>query len=170
MKQYQDVKLSGLYAILMFWAGILFIFPMLGLLFYAVFSREPITMNEIGFGVFFTIITLIFLWVWVMMSKAEIKNNKLHLTKFFRPTKVYDLSEVVGLKTFGIGKTDTIKFGKNGVQAGKESYNWLTVEKHGVKEHFVIIAQNIHIDKEPVDTQQMLKDIFAESKKLKNQV
>ncbi|MDY3337827.1 hypothetical protein PG279_01380 [Riemerella anatipestifer] len=170
MKQYQDVKLSGKYTDLSFWAGLIFMPPIFALFFYILMGGEHGTLKTIIFGLIFGAIAILFLWIWAIMCKATIKNNQLHLKKYFRPTKVYELSEIIDVKTMNFTNAKHIQVSGEGVKLRKDTYNLVTMEKNGIKEKFMIVGYNFFLGSEPVDSEQILKEILTENKKTKGQI
>lgn len=165
MKQYPNVKLHGKYTDLSFWAGLIFMPPVFAILFFILMGGDHSTIKTIIFGLIFLTIFVLFLWVEFTMCKAEIKDNQLYLTKYFRPTKVYQLSEVKEVKSMSFTDAKHIQISKNGIRARRDTYNLVTVEKNGIKEKFMIIGYNFFLGNEPVDSEQILKEIAAENKK-----
>lgn len=165
MKQYPDVKLHVKYTDLSFWAGLIFMPPVFAILFFILMGGDNSTLKTIIFGLIFLTIFVLFLWVEFTMCKAEIKDNQLYLKKYFRPTKVFKLSELKDVKTMSFTNAKHIQISSDGVRARRDTYNWVTLEKDGVKEKFMIIGYNFFLGDEPVDSEQILKEIAAENKK-----
>ena len=165
MKQYPNVKLHGKYTDLSFWAGLLVMPPVFFLLFFILMGGDHSMVKTIIFGIIFALLGILFLWIWFTMCKAEIKDNQLYLTKYFRPTKVYQLSEVKEVKSMSFTDAKHIQISENGVRARRDTYNLVTVEKNGIKEKFLVIGYNFYLGDEPADSEQILKEIAAENKK-----
>lgn len=163
MKNYQDVKLSGKYTDLSFWAGLILLPPVFVLLFAILLSGDHSTIKLIIFGLAFGALAVLSMWIWFMMCKAEIKNNQLHLKKYFRSTKIYELSDLKAVKTYNFNNAKHIQVSEDGIRARKDTYNIVTLEKEGIKEKFLIVGYSFYFGDEPADSEQILKEILSEN-------
>ncbi|MEC5394922.1 hypothetical protein VQ048_06245 [Bergeyella sp. RCAD1439] len=89
----------------------------------------------------------------------------MHLKKYFRPEKIYELTELKEVKTMSFHDAKHIQISETGVRARKDTYNWVTMEKRGVQEKFMVIGYNFFLGDELVDSEQLLKEILAENRK-----
>lgn len=101
---------------------------------------------------------------WVHDVQGRNQGQSIVFKKYFRPTKVFKLSELKDVKTMSFTNAKHIQISSDGVRARRDTYNWVTLEKDGVKEKFMIIGYNFFLGDEPVDSEQILKEIAAENK------
>lgn len=165
MKQYNDVKLSGKHTDLSFWIGLIILPPIFVLLIFILLNGNHSDVKLAIFLFIFGAIIMIFLWMMFLLTKAEIKNNQLHFKKYFRETKIFKLSDITNVKTYNSTNIKHIQLSEDGLKARKDTYNLVFVENQGVKEKFLIVGCNFFLGDEPVDSEQILKEILIANKK-----
>lgn len=149
----RTVKISSNWTNIGVYVG-LFLAVFLVLIFVFTLKTEGFKGNVILFGLFVLIIVVLIIYQFMYACEAKIVDNKLMLTKQFRPTKYYAFDKIKDVSSFKIKHTNYII-----INMQNDDNNF---------EKYLIINTNSLLAFENKDAERVLKNLKRHSKKEDN--